>query len=349
MAHMIDMTTGRPAIAYAGETPWHKLGRKMTDVERRNIAAALKLAGLDWDVERIALQYATTNPDSTIGLQAAKTVPDAFGIVRTDTRAYLGTVGAQFTPIQHREAFDEILTPLVSAFGCTVEVMASLDGGRRQFALVKMPDATVTPAAGDDVRGYFCVANGHDGSQSFRAMLTPIRVVCQNTLSMANADGRTVAAVTIRHTKSAPDRLQQAAQLIHRMQAAMTTTGETFAQLAQRTMNARELAQYIEQVIPAPKVAEGEAPAALSDTIKARREEIARLIFDGKHVADGISNASTGVSTAWRAYNAVAEYFDHVRAREAKSQSARMTAYDSALFGGNALIKANALRQLVAA
>lgn len=343
MAHMIDMTTGRPAIAYAGETPWHKLGRKMDEATRRDIAAALKLAGLDWDVERIQLQYATGTADA-----ALRTVPDAFGIRRMDTKAYLGTVGAQFTPIQHREAFTEILTPLVDTFGCTVEVMASLDGGRRQFALVKMPDATITPAAGDDVRGYFCVANGHDGSQSFRAMLTPIRVVCQNTLSMANADGRTVPAVTIRHTKSAPDRMKQAAQLVERMQATLKTTGETFAQLAARTMNAKELAAYIETVIPAPKVADGET-AQLSDTLKARREEIARLIFDGKHVADGISDSRTGVSTAWRAYNAVTEYFDHVRAREAKSPSARLTAYDSALFGGNAAIKAQALRVLVAA
>ena len=51
MAHMIDMTTGAPAIAYAGQTPWHRLGHKMTELERHDVVAALKLAGLDWQVK----------------------------------------------------------------------------------------------------------------------------------------------------------------------------------------------------------------------------------------------------------------------------------------------------------
>lgn len=343
MAHMIDETTGRPAIAYAGQTPWHNLGRKMTETERRDVMAAMKLAGLDWAVDTIALRYNAQRDDS----QAPqwRTVQDSKGIIRLDTGAYLGTVGDKFTPIQHREAFDEILTPLVKDQGCTIEVMASLDGGRRQFALVKMPDATITPAQGDDVRGYFCLANGHDGSQSFKALLTPIRVVCQNTLSMAQADGRTVAAVTIRHTKSAPERTKQAAELVTRMRAALDKTGETFMDLAKRVMNAGELAAYIETVIPNPTPAE-----PLSKVLEQRRAEIARLIFEGKHIEDGITTtANGGQATAWRAYNAVTEYFDHVRAREAKSQAAKLTAYDSALFGGNAAIKAQALRILQAA
>ena len=30
MAHMIDETTGRAAIAYIGATPWHGLGQALT-------------------------------------------------------------------------------------------------------------------------------------------------------------------------------------------------------------------------------------------------------------------------------------------------------------------------------
>lgn len=342
MAHMIDETTGRPSIAYAGETPWHKLGRKMTDNERRDIAAALKLAGLDWQVEAIDLQY--TRP-ATLAYPTITTmhpVPDARGIIRLDTGTYLGTVGTGYTAIQNREAA-ETVDALVREHGCTVEVAASLDGGKRAFCLLKMPDATLTPAPGDDVRGYLLVNWAHDGSGAVRIVLTPIRVVCQNTLSAAYHAGFSSVA-TVRHTKSAPDALKTAAKVAQQMHKALVKTGETYAELARRTMNAKELAAYIETVIPS-----ADASLPLSDTIKERREEIARLIFDGKHVADSVTNASYGISTAWRAYNAVTEYFDHVRAREAKSTSARMTAYDSALFGGNAAIKANALRVLVAA
>lgn len=340
MAHMIDETTGAPAIAYAGGTPWHKLGRRMTETERRDLTAAMTLAGLNWEVQAQPLSYLKPGTGAET---SPRIVPDARGIIRMDTGAYLSTVGSGYTPIQNREAMD-VLAPLVEHHGCTIEVMASLDAGRRTFALVRMPDATITPADGDDVRGYVLVTNAHDGSSAVRAQLTPIRVVCQNTLTLSQNTKHTTAAV-VRHTKSAPDRLKQAAEIVERMQQALAKTGETYATLAARAMNAQELAKYIETVIPGELTADGK----LSDTIKQRREAIADLIFNGHHTPDTITDARYGISTAWRAYNAVTEYFDHVRAREAKSLSARTTAYDSALFGGNHAIKARALNVLVAA
>lgn len=348
MAHMIDESTGAPAIAYAGGTPWHKLGRRMTEEQRRDLGAAMQAAGLTWEVDAIALQYGIRTNDgngNTTNNVHTRTVPDARGIVRMDTGAYLATVGSGYTPIQNREAFD-VLAPLVENHKCTIEVMASLDNGRRTFALLRMPDATITPAAGDDVRGYVLVTNAHDGSSAVRAQLTPIRVVCQNTLTMSQNTKHSTAAV-VRHTKSAPDRLKQAAEIVERMQQALAKTGETYAQLAERSMNAKEIAAYIETIIPA--TAADIAAGTIPDVIKKRRETIADLIFHGHHVADGITRADYGISTAWRAYNGVTEYFDHIRATEAKSPSAKVTAYDSALFGGNNAIKARALNLLVAA
>jgi phage/plasmid-like protein (TIGR03299 family) len=337
---MIDETTGAPAIAYAGQTPWHRLGRRMTDAERTNLVAAMTLAGLNWEVDKIDLKY---TPSQLNGIAGPRTVPDAKGIIRLDTGAYLATVGAQFTPIQNREAF-EVLEPLISEFGCTVEVMAALDGGRRQFALVRMPDATIQPQDGDDVRGYVLLSNAHDGSSAVRAQLTPIRVVCQNTLTLAQ-NTRHTTAVSIRHTKTAPDRLKQAAEVITRMQQALQATGETYATLAQRQMSPGELAKYIETVIPAVPGDDGK----ISDTIRKRRETIADLIFHGHHTPDTTTDARYGYASAWRAYNAVTEYFDHNRPKEAKSATARTSALDSAIFGANAQIKARALNVLVAA
>lgn len=341
MAHMIDETTGAPAIAYAGGTPWHKLGRKMTEVERRDIAAALKRAGLDWVVEAIELKYAP--PASAFGENPTfRKVPDARGIIRLDTGAYLGTVGTQYTEIQNHEAA-ETVDALVRQHGCTVEVAASLDGGKRAFMLLRMPDSTVHVADGDDVRGYLLVHWCHDGTGSVKIILTPIRVVCQNTLNAALGTGFASVA-TVRHTKSAPDALKTAARVAEQMHKAMIATGETYRELAARRMTTKEIAAYIETVIPNPNKNE-----PLSDTLKARRIEIARLVFDGHHVEDGVSSLAAGQATAWRAYNSVTEYFDHIRAREAKSAAAKQTAYDSALFGGNALVKARALQVLVAA
>jgi hypothetical protein len=129
------------------------------------------------------------------------------------------------------------------------------------------------------------------------------------------------------------------------MQDALTHTGEAYATLAARQMTPKEIAAYIETVIPAPKTDDGK----VSETIRERRETIADLIFHGHHTADGGADPRYGYASAWRVYNAVTEYFDHVRPTETKSLSARLSAYDSALFGGNAQIKAQALRVLVAA
>jgi phage/plasmid-like protein (TIGR03299 family) len=338
---MIDESTERPAIAYAGQTPWHKLGRKMTNGERSNLPAAMALAGLDFEViaEPLYRAYRRT-PDAPIEYRQ---VSDAQGVSRIDTNAYLGTVGGQYTTVQNRPAFG-VLEPLIERHGCTVEVMASLDGGRRTFALVRMPDATVTPVPGDDVRGYVLVTNSHDGSAAVRAQLTPIRVVCQNTLTLSQTTKHATAAV-IRHTKTANDRLAQAAQLIERMQLALRETGDTYASLAAQTLTPQQIAKYIKTVIPGDRDADGK----LSKTIRERREAIADLVFHGHHAQDGGADASKGYATAWRAYNAVTEYFDHVRAKEASSAAGRANAYDSALFGGNAAIKARALNVLVAA
>lgn len=334
MAHMIDETTGQAAIAYAGATPWHALGRKMTDAERRDLPAAMTRAGIDWHVKTVILNYLDAQGND-------QKVTDAQGIIRTDTGRYLATVGSSYTPVQNHEACS-ILGGLIDR-GCTIEVMAALDGGKRAFALCRMPDATIQPVPGDDVRGYVLVQWSHDGSSGVRAICTPIRVVCQNTLSMA-LGGKFCTVVSIRHTASAPDRVKTAAHILDQFHEAMIAQGETYASMARKTMRPADIAAFIQEIIPGDKDAE-----KLSDTIKARREEIARLIFDGHHADQGGADSTTGQASAWRVYNAVTEYFDHNRAKEAKSLSARTSAYDSALFGGNALIKAQALRVLVAA
>jgi phage/plasmid-like protein (TIGR03299 family) len=331
MAHQID------SIAYAGSTPWHKLGIRLTGDQRTDVGAAIAAAGLGWDVAAQPLFY--TRADGSYA-----TADDSQGIIRTDTGRFLGTVGSDYTPIQNRDTLS-LLEPLVDR-GCTVEVMAGLDGGRRVFGLIRMPQTTITvDGAGDDVNGYILVQSSHDGTSALRAMLTPIRVVCQNTLTMANSRAHSTA-VSIRHTKSSAERVKQAAGLLDRMGEAFQATGETFAQLAARELGPKDIAEYIERAVPGPI---DDATGLVSPTVRARRETIADLVFSGRgHRADAMS----GRASAWYAYNAVVEYFDHVRAAEAKSQAGRASAWDSAIFGGNAAIKANAFelaRQLVAA
>lgn len=324
------------SLAYAGKTPWHNLGERMTDAERRDMSAAMTKAGLNWTVATVPLSYDWGG----INGQAAK---DSKAVIRTDIGRFLSTVGKDYTPAQNHESLS-LLEPLVD-MGCTIEVMGALNGGRTVFGLLRMPNASIDVAGnGDDVNGYALLRNAHDGSSALAVDLTPVRVVCANTLALAAKMAHSTA-VRLRHTTKVADRIADAKLVVEKMGEAFAQTGDTFAQLAQRKMGPAEVAAYIEAVITGPVDKAGN----VSQTILDRRDTIAQLTFTGKGNAVYRDGEAT---TAWAAYNAVTEYFDHYRRVEAKAASAKLAADESALFGGNARIKANALQiaaQLVAA
>lgn len=321
-------------MAYQGATPWHQLGTRL-DVGA-GVEAALVAARLNWTVGLQPLYRLVAGPG---GAMVPTVIEDRRAVVRDDG-PYLGSVGSQFSPIQNADAFG-VLGDACRDFGVTIEAAGGLGQGERCWMLARLPE-TITVTEGDTVNGYFLILNGHDGSTAYGARPTPIRVVCQNTLNAAMADG--VDMIRIRHTKAADARLSEAKRLIDRMIGAMRETGDTFRALAERRMTPADIAAYVDAVFPLPK------DEPVSDTLAARRKNVAALVWAGKG-ADLAGSDSYG-STAWAAYNAVCEYFDHVRPAEASSIAGTTRANESALFGGNAALKLLALRkarQLVAA
>ncbi len=324
MAHNLLTIDGRTAMAYATETPWHKLGTRtpgMTDV-----ATALTAANLDWLVSR-----------HPVFMQDGRKVPNTFAIQRDHPTApaILGSVGPQFRPVQNAEAFG-ILTDVCKDFGVTIETAGALGQGERTWMLAKMPEA-IEPVPGDKVNGYFLVTNGHDGSLSYGARLTPIRVVCQNTLNAATSSSK--PQITIRHTIGAAKRIEEAKRMIERLHSALKQTGETYATLAARKMTRLELAAFVAAVFPA------DPETGITDRLRDKRDTVSALVKNG-------IGAEYAPDSAWTAYNAVTEYIDHVRPAEAKSFNAKQSAREAAIFGGGELVKLRALvaaRQLVAA
>jgi phage/plasmid-like protein (TIGR03299 family) len=277
--------------------------------------------------------------DWSVGLEPlfladGRKVDDRRAVVRqTQPSVILGTVGAQYAPIQNADAF-AVLSEACTSHGVTIESAGALGDGARTWMLAKLPEAfDVTP--GDTVRGYFLIVNGHDGSTAYGARPTPIRVVCQNTLNVALGSG--VDLVRIRHTRSAGQRVDEAARLVTSLIAAMHHTGDTFAALAAQRMTAAQVAAYVSAVLPSP------AGEPVSPVLAERRRNVAALVWCGKGAE--MAGADANGATAWAAYNAVCEYFDHVRPAEAKSRAGRANANESAIFGGNQAIKVSALRQ----
>lgn len=170
------------------EKPWHGLGTIIQ--EAVNSEEALRLAGLDWEVKQSPVLY----NDKATGHQ--------FNI-RSSDDTVLGVVGARYKPVQNAEAFaftDELIGGDVR-----YETAGSLADGKRVWMLAKMPDTKILD---DVVEPYLCLTNGHDGFSSMKVCMTPVRVVCQNTLNMALSKAK--RTWNVRHSGNIGSKLAEA-------------------------------------------------------------------------------------------------------------------------------------------
>ena len=334
--HNIASINGQDAIAYIGSTPWHGLGTRLRGDVRIDVDAFLKAAHLDWTVSTQPIYDAN-------GRKLAK----GQAVIRDTDNAELAIVGPAYHVIQNHEAAS-ILQPAIEQFGLTIEVAGALGVGETVWALARLAQGDVdVTGQGDSVNGYALLKWGHDGHDGLTGSGTGIRVVCQNTLALAASSDK-ANLFRVRHTKSAKDRVEQAKRLFTNLTAALVANGESFKTLANRRLSAAEIVTYIEAVFPGESK---DGKVVVSDTIADRRATVSKLVFAGVGV-DKATALTGGEPNAWSVYNAVTEYFDHVRPAEAKSQSGRDKANVSALFGGNRDVKVVALekaRELVAA
>jgi phage/plasmid-like protein (TIGR03299 family) len=320
LAHNLATINGAVAMVYQGGTPWHKLGVRLPSIT--SVAEALAAANINYTVHEEPLYLAN-----------GAVVPTRKAIIRDSPTGpiFLATVGDGYAIIQHTIGF-EGLDILCKEFGMTVESAGALGNGERVWILFKMPDV-VTPIDGDDVRGYLLATTGHDGSWSYQVRCTPIRVVCQNTLDAASFSGTDI--VRLFHTKGNAGKLDDAANVVKAIAQSFRDTGETFASFANRRMSDAEVIRYIETLFPH---VDEKKP---SDVINARRKTIADLVWTG--VGSELARSATdGAANLWATYNAVTEYFDHVRPAEAKSRAGLDRANVSAIFGSGADMKTRA-------
>src|SRR5678815_4140764 len=176
MAHNLATINGRVAMAYDGETPWHKLGTRLPHLT--DVATALDTANLNWTVNL-----------EPMFLADGREVPNRKAVVRDVDASVLATVSAAYGPIQNSEAAS-ILADVCADYGVTIESAGALGVGETVWMLARLPQGDMAPVPGDDVRGYFLLKWAHDASSALVGLPTPIRVVCQNTLSLATGAGR---------------------------------------------------------------------------------------------------------------------------------------------------------------
>ena len=177
------------------ETPWHGLGRIVMDAPASR--EALELAGLNWQVE-------SRNIYSGTGAM----IPGYRANVRSTDDAVLGVVSDRYRIVQNEEAFQ--FTDDLLGEGVTYETAGSLQGGKKVWMLARLPRKYLI--AGDQVEPYLVIFNSHDGSSGVKVAMTPIRVVCQNTLNLALNTAK--RSWTARHTENVLLRVQDARETL---------------------------------------------------------------------------------------------------------------------------------------
>lgn len=333
MGHEIRATDH---MAYVGEKPWHELGIEL-DAPPTSTEEMFKLAQMVWTV-RLEQLFMCVD-----GIKRRKV--DRFAVVRNTDDRVLGTVGVDWRPIQHVEKFPALLDPFLKRGQATIETAGTLFNGGRVWVLLKIskPDAVIVKEADDRVSKYVVAAVGYDGTLSFTLGLTPIRVVCNNTLQAAYGQGMRTH-VRIRHTAGGNEAVDALAATINEIDARIEKAAEVFRALADVDIKSEaQLRAYVKAVFPPPKKKEEQQPEGdtfadllqkparlsvhqtkfegaapvLARPTEEEQEEGGRIFERILHLYENGRGADLpGVKgTAWAAYNAVTEYNTWERGR----------------------------------
>lgn len=277
-------------MAYTGEVPWHKKGTAFA--EEFTIAQAIEAARLGYLVTKEPV-YRLLGGEPIM-------VDDRFVTINNDNQKVLGFVGKSYETLQNAEAlafFDEVM----SETGARLTTAGALGNGERVWALAQLP-ASFEPLLGDRVDQYCLLSTSHDGSTAVTVRFTPIRVVCQNTLTAAMKESR--ETVSIKHTASVKGRLNQTALIIKEMNAHFTALGQTFSDFASFRINDEWLMEYENMLF-------GDQP---KEDAHGATKNLWKRKLDGfeTRLATGMGVDLAGVrGTAWGAYNAAVEWADY--------------------------------------
>lgn len=313
MAHQVH------SMAYAGETPWHELGNNLAPHQPIEVWA--KQAGMDWQIKESPVRFLS---DAAGNLGTIHSYPENKVLYRSDSKAPLSVVSNRYQVVQPKEIL-EFYRDLTEVSGFELETAGVLKGGKKFWALAKTGQSTILKG-NDEVKGYVLLATACDGTLATTAQFTSIRVVCNNTLSIALS--QTKGGVKVPHST------QFNAQAVKQQLGIAVSSWDTFMsqmkQLSERKVKPVEVMNFFLRVLNDP--AAGSAGKPNERALK----HVTRL-YQGQGKGSDLASAS---GTVWGLLNAVTEYVDHDR--RSRSVDNRL---DSAWFGQGAAIKDRALQE----
>lgn len=314
MAHEVE------SMFYYGETPWHRLGVNVDHAPKSD--EALLVAGLNWEVKSQQMYILNHT-----GEQVKSELVNGFmANVRQTDMSVLGVVKMQYTPLQNKEAFnfmDELLGE-----GLTYETAGSLQEGKRIFLTAKMPSNKIL---GDEVIPYVVMMNTHDGSSQAKVMITPIRVVCMNTLNMAMRNA--VRTASIRHIGDIKAKIEEAKKVLNITGKYMNELEIEAEYLATIKLQDDKIDKILATLLPL-KDKDKDNPLKIEQNTNQKNIIWERLKVD---------NLANHRNDGWGLLNAVADFADHSVTVKKQTQRSQEIQFEKIITGHNLLTEAHEL------
>ena len=309
MAHMIEMVNGKAQMAYAGETPWHGLGVKVPD--DLTPAQMLEAAGLNWSVEKVPAYAKVGGKNVAIGQSA---------LVRSFDNAILDVVSDDWNPVQNEEAF-EFFNDFVAAGDMEMHTAGSLRDGQIVWGLAKVKESFEL-FKGDKIDSYLLFSNFHKYGFSTDVRFTPIRVVCNNTLTLSlNSAVERMAKISHRKVFN-PDDVKG---MLGIAKDKLAKYKDMAAFLGSKKAKDEDIVDYFCRVFP------------VTGSNEKKKKEVSKNAQTALDILNTQPGSEYAAGTWWQPFNAVTYLTDHLAGRSADT---RLT---SAWYGYHKGVKTKAL------
>lgn len=268
---------------YVRKAPWHGLGVRVESA--LNSEDALVMSGLNWNVLQKPIMTTSGTP-----------VPGYKANIRDTDNRVLGVVTDRYRVVQNSEAF--AFTDALLGEGVRYETAGSLQDGKKIWILAKLPDKYIIE--GDQIDPYLVFSSSHDGSGSIKVAMTPIRVVCQNTLNLAMSTAKRCWSTI--HIGDLAAKMDEAHNTLLLAEKYMGRLGMEFSRLSKIKLSDQKILEYIDLLLPMD-----EQPTDIHrKNITRIREDMKARYFDApdlKHVG----------KNAYRFVNAVSDFATHAK------------------------------------
>jgi phage/plasmid-like protein (TIGR03299 family) len=332
---LVATTPTRLGLPPVRRNPWQRHGHTMVGEAVIDPHAALRQSGLDWTVSRVDLRTA----------DSLDPVPDFAAIRRSDTGTILGVVGPDYEPFQNAGMF-QVFTDLArvgradGGLPFTIETAGAFQRGKVVWAMAHIPDLGIR-IGDDEAKTYLLVSNGHTGNKTLLIAPTTIRVVCRNSLAMAEAQARAhrsrpglAGGFTIKHLPSIHESVNQAKDAFAAVIRSHAATQAAWTRLAEVPLTKARETAYLQAVFGRPGPDESDRAKALRKT---REERLAAIL------ASPTSQVRGTKDTLFSAMQAIVEFVDHDRStRTTDGGNADEARLVSATFGSGAEVKERA-------